>query len=220
MFCSIFDLKLVDFNALFQHMEKGGKSRLKQRFWQQNQAKPSQATVTYLQPSQASEPGVKAQWATQQCSRLSLAQWLHNHLGPRHPASQAQPSALAQSPSNQQAAKPHLAVTHLSSQEVRHQYTACGLPQQPRASQACHSPSHLCNREAGHQQTTQTITNSCQNCELYIYLHLHLDLISRMVGSSTIGSTSRSTRPSTSSSTSASTPGSTCGSTGDSTSFK
>ena len=51
--------------------------------------KPSYITCSYI-----TKPGlwarVKAQWATQQSS---LAQWLHNLLGPRHPASQAQPSA-------------------------------------------------------------------------------------------------------------------------------
>ena len=59
----------------FNSMEKGGKfSRLKPVFKVGFGAKtkhPSQAKLQWPIYSQASEPGVKAQWATQHCSSLA-----------------------------------------------------------------------------------------------------------------------------------------------------
>ena len=74
------------------------------------QPNPSQATP-HLQlhhPSKACEPeqGPVSHPAVQQSS---LAQQLHNLLGTRHPASQAQPSTQLTSRPSNQAAKPHLA---------------------------------------------------------------------------------------------------------------
>ena len=59
--------------------------------------------------------GPVSQAAVQQ---ISLAQWLHNLLGTRHPATQAQPAQLSSHLATSQAAKPHLAVACLSSQEA------------------------------------------------------------------------------------------------------